>query len=126
MHRDAGAAVDSGNDFYRALVQLSDAQHQSQTQPGPIRSATLLQSAEEAVKCTSLALLSESGAVISNRDGHTIVNVLDVDHNPSACEAQRIVKQVSQGDRECIFVARHNRVVGRGSLCEFPEVRRSP
>ena len=92
MHCYARAALDTGNDLYRALMQLSDAKDQGQSQSSAIRGATLLQPAEEPVKCTSLAFLGKSGAVVANRDGHAFLIMRDIDYNTRAREAQRIIE----------------------------------
>jgi hypothetical protein len=95
MQCDTGPTPDTGNDFDRALVQLSDAQDQGQSQTGPIGRATLLQTTEESVECAALAFIGEAGAVIANRDRHAILVVCDIDRNARAREAQRIIEQVS-------------------------------
>ena len=95
MQRDTRTVLDSGNDFDRAVVQLSNTKNQGQAQTGPIRGAALLQAAEKPVKGTSLAFCAEAGAVIAHRDRHPVLVVCDVDSNSRAREAQRIIEQVS-------------------------------
>lgn len=113
MHRDTRAVLDSRNNVYRSTMELCDAKDESQAQSGSIRTATHLRSSEESVKCPAPAVLREPGAVIANGDGHSIMNMRDIDDHPGSREAQRIVEQISQGNRERILVARHDRVVRR-------------
>src|SRR5208337_1371515 len=91
---DPRTAVDSGNDLYRAGVQMNDSKHQRQAQAGPVGLLTRFGAAEESVEGSFSAFFAESRAVIANSDRDVFTVADNLDGYLRAREAQRVDEQV--------------------------------